>query len=137
MPNLSFLDARVYCRGDGTLGHKDYRKAKPTRTDLYLLPSSFHHPAHKRSVLSTLRRVQERELKHLYGGFLNNGYRLRGVQGALTSCFHRGNTVKTDEEKRPVVLLFYGAVASKIGRVAGKFKLAQVYCPLNKLGQCL
>lgn len=49
---LPLLDVLVHHRGDGTLGHKVYRK--PTHMDLYLHAFTCNHLAHKRSVLSTL-----------------------------------------------------------------------------------
>ena len=50
--HLPFLDIDIYRKTDGSLGHKVY--SKPTHTNLYLQQSSHHHPANKRSVLTSL-----------------------------------------------------------------------------------
>jgi hypothetical protein len=50
--HLPFLNIDIYKKGDGSLGHKVYRK--PTHTHLYLHQLSHHHPANKHSVISSL-----------------------------------------------------------------------------------
>ena len=49
---LAFLDAHLSRNADGTLQHRVHRK--PTHTDRYLHHRSFHHPAIKALVNSTL-----------------------------------------------------------------------------------
>ena len=59
---LPFLDIDLYKKGDGSLGHKVYRK--PTHTDLYLHQLTHQHPANKHSVLSSLiQRAQPYVIK--------------------------------------------------------------------------
>jgi len=50
--HLPFLDIDVYRKKDSSLGHKVY--CEPTHTNLYLHQKSYHHPANKHSVLSSL-----------------------------------------------------------------------------------
>jgi hypothetical protein len=78
---LSFLDALVKKKPDGSSGHFVYRK--PTHMNLYLHAESEYHQALKRAVLSTLvHRVRnifdmenlEAELLHLKKIFRKNPY---------------------------------------------------------------
>jgi hypothetical protein len=43
--HLPFLDIDIYCKPDGSLGHRVYRK--PTHTNLYLHANSHHHLSNK------------------------------------------------------------------------------------------
>jgi len=47
----TLLETDIYRRLDGSLGHKVYRK--PTQTNLYLYPGSYHHPTNIKGILAT------------------------------------------------------------------------------------
>lgn len=132
---LPFLDVLVYQENDGCLGgHEVCRKL--THTNIYVNASNCHHPAHKRSVLSTLirraRMISDRreslreELGYLHKIFLDDGYSPWEIIQAMAGS----TTVKRAlSEKAKVVLPFYDLVSSKIGRLAGCFDLHLIYHP--------
>ncbi|XP_046385940.1 uncharacterized protein LOC124155816 [Ischnura elegans] len=114
---LPFLDILIRRRGDGTLGHKVYRK--PTHTDLYLNGQSHHHPSQKNAVLSSLihraKKISDEdnlqgELKHLKKTFIDNGYSHFQVHKALKRAFRQDKGDKPNEERSPVskAILPYG-----------------------------
>ncbi|PSN51299.1 hypothetical protein C0J52_05292, partial [Blattella germanica] len=80
----------VYKRGNGSLGHKVYRK--PTHTDLHLNKGSFHYPSQKHTVLSTFihRAIKisdmdslPGDINHLCTTFKQNDYTNRDINSAL------------------------------------------------------
>jgi hypothetical protein len=134
---LPFLDVLVSRRWDGSLGHSVYRKS--THTDLYLHARSAHHPAQKRAVLTTLvRRAKtlcdseslRREIQHLKGVFLQNGYSKHDIRRAQ----HPKQKPQTKDEKPVgVVLLPYQqAITNKISRLLAKHNIRTIHIPIKK-----
>jgi hypothetical protein len=84
--HLPFLDIDIYRKTDGSLGHRVYWK--PTHTNVYLYWNSHHHPANKRSVLSSVitepklsdQHFLIQELEFLTTIFKDNGYSPQQIQ---------------------------------------------------------
>lgn len=88
---LPFLDILIMKRQGGTLGHTVFRKF--THSNIYLNSLSHHHPAQKRSVMSTLihRTKKIADADHLKGemeilrkAFIHNGYGSKIVHRVLS-----------------------------------------------------
>ncbi|XP_069678727.1 uncharacterized protein dlp [Periplaneta americana] len=122
---LPFLDILISRKSDGTLGHRVYRK--PTHTDLYLNGHSHHHPAQKRTVLSTLlhraRGISDKEslpseICHLRKTFLQNNFGNREIGLALRSAFSDKPPAEEQEETKGMAYIpLYGPISGEHLRV--------------------
>lgn len=79
--SLSFWDAKVSVRSDGSLSHCVY--PKPTHTGRYLHATSLHHPRHFQTVVTSLKnraydlcdpKHLERELEYVQEILKGTGY---------------------------------------------------------------
>ena len=109
--HLQFLDIDIYRKPDGSLGHKVYRK--PTHTNQYLHRNSHHHPANKKSVLSSLiHRAKAlcdqdsltQELVFLITVFKGNGYSPQQIRRAMK---HTPRIKKTNDKPVATAVLPY------------------------------
>ena len=140
---LPFLDILIRRRGNGTLGHKVYRK--PTHTDLYLNGKSHHHPSQKNAVLCSLihraKRISDKdnlkgELKHLKKTFIDNGYSHFQVQKAHKRAFRPDKEDGPDEERPPAskaILPYVSTVSGTISRILSKHHIRTIHLPPGKL----
>lgn len=103
---------------DGSLGHKVYKK--PTPPDLYLSATGHHHPAQKRTLLSTLVHQAhvvsdpeslQVELRYLQRVFVSNGYSPCNTHLAFNRTLPAQKATQDPEMKnRRAVPPFYGSI---------------------------
>jgi hypothetical protein len=139
---VPFLDVLVSRRLDGTLGHTVYRKS--THTDLYPHAKSEHHPAQKRTVLTTLiRRAKTlcdpdslgKEIQHLRDTFQRNRYSKSEIRRALHPKLKPEQ--KNNKLTGIAVLPYQQAVSNKISRFITKYNIKTVHVPKKKNRQLL
>ncbi|KAJ4447063.1 hypothetical protein ANN_09052 [Periplaneta americana] len=140
-----FLDILISRKSDGTLGHRVYRK--PTHTDLYLNGHSHHHPAQKRTVLSTLlhraRGISDKEslpseICHLRKTFLQNNFGNREIGLALRRAFSDKPPAEEQEETKGMAYIpFYGPISGKISRMLRKHGIKTIHKPPTKIQNLL
>lgn len=70
---------------------------------------------------------------HLCDIFLTNGFKLRKKQSVIKKAITGKQTRNMQEEKKIIMLPYYGTVSSQIGRLTGKFGFWTPYRPLSKL----
>jgi hypothetical protein len=140
--HLPFLDIDIYCKPDGSLGHRVYRK--PTHTNLYLHANSHHHPSNKQAVLSTLvHRARalcddeslRDELEFLKDTFKRNGYGDRQIRRALDPP---KRVTTTPEKPASVALLpFVNTTFNRISHMLSRHNIKFVGLPPRKIANFL
>jgi hypothetical protein len=102
--HLPFLDIDIYRKTDGSLGHKVYRK--PTHTNLYLQQSSHHHPANKRSVLTSLTHTAitlcDQDSLPQYLDFLTSVFKMNGYGPQQIQRARKPTIPTTKNEDKPI-----------------------------------
>ncbi|KAJ4425835.1 hypothetical protein ANN_27461 [Periplaneta americana] len=142
---LPFLDILISRKPDGTLGHSVYRK--PMHTDLYLNGRSHHHPAQKRTVLSTLlhraRGISDKEslpseIRHLRKMYQQNNFGNREIGLALRRAFSDKPPAEEQEQTKGMAHIpFYGPISGKIGRLLRKHGIKTIHKPPTKIQNLL
>lgn len=138
---MPFLDILISGNPDGSLSHKVY--SKPIHTYLYLSNWS-HHPAQKRSVLTTLmnRALEiddsdsvEEELAFLKRVLLQNGYQSQEIDGIIRQQWTGVKIHELEEEEIQGVAIipFCSFVTSGVGRLLKRQNIKIVSHPHKKL----
>ena len=118
---IPLLDVLFTIHGDGSLGHKVYRK--PTHTNRYLHYNSFHHPSIKNYVCKTLiNRAKticevsniDDELEHLRNVLKMNGYPRHFIDNAMKTPQSIQQKI---EYQWSVCLPYIGPASHKIERI--------------------
>ena len=137
--SIPFLDVLVTIKEDGTLGHQVFKKK--THTDSYLHAESYHHPAQKFGILSTLTvralRISdeehlEEELSHLTSIFLGIGYKEREIRKAIKREKIVVMAKKHHDPKARggrVFLPYIKGVTDNISRVLGRNDIIAQFSP--------
>lgn len=135
---LAFLDVEVERKADGTTNHKVYRKKM--HTDKYLDFSSYHPPAHKRSVVrslqdratthcSSLEETNE-ENKRVQDTLIGNGYPQEWIS-------RRRQHNEKPEWKKTVSLPYVQGVTDRVARVLKSLKVNVFFRAPAKLSSIL
>ncbi|XP_039309096.1 uncharacterized protein LOC120358569 [Solenopsis invicta] len=148
---ILFLDVLVRRNGDGTLGHRVYRK--PTHTDRYLYATSHHHPSQKNSVISSLvyraltvsePTFLDEELQHFYQTLIRNGYNSKNINQITKRLKNKisspNDTENLDEEremKMTAVLPYLQGTTKRIGRILSKHNIRVIFKLQKKIAQLL
>ena len=135
---LPFLDIDIYRKQDGSLGHRVH--SKPIHTNQYLHHNSHHHPANKKSVLSSLiHRAKAlcdqdsliQELVFLTTVFKDNGYSSQQIRRAMKPT---PQTTKTKDKPVVTVILPYTQTTSEwLSRMLAKHNIKSIALPPGKI----
>jgi predicted GIY-YIG superfamily endonuclease/uncharacterized protein (UPF0335 family) len=144
---LPFLDILIYKQPNGKLGHKVYRK--PTHTELYLNANSYHHPAQKQAVISTLihraleisdKRNKQQEISHVCQTLKVNGYNINNIQRTIRKEL-KSKKKKTETEesldKHYAVLPFLKGIHNKLNRIFRIYNIQCIFVPNKKISHML
>ena len=144
---LPFLDILIYKHPNGKLGHKVYRK--PTHTDLYLNANSYHHPAQKQAVISTLLhraleisdgRNRKEEISHVYQTLKNNGYKNNNIKKTLQKELGKRKKKadrEDNEDKHYAVLPFVNGIHNKLSKIFKTYNIQCRFIPNKKIKNIL
>jgi len=136
--HLPLLDIEIYRKTDSSLGHKVYRK--PTHTNLSLHQKSYHHPANKHSVLSSLvhratalcdQESLAPELTILAQVFQQNGYSHQQIKRAMKPATR---TIKTEDKPISTAYLPHTQTTyGRISRMLAKYNIKSIVIPPRKI----
>ena len=140
--HLPFLDIDIYRKTDGIPRHKVYWK--PTHTNLYLHQNSYHHPANKQSVLSSLiHRAKAlcdqdslaQELEFLTTIFKENRYSHQQIRRTMKPATR---TAKSKDKPTSTAYIPYTqTIYGQLSRMLAKHNIKSIALPPKKISSYL
>jgi len=136
--HLPLMDIDMYRKIDCFLEHKVYRE--PTHTNLYLHRKSYHHPANKHSVRSSLvhraktlcdQESLAPELTFLTNVIKPNVYSHQFIQRAIKPA--TGTNKTEDKPTSTAYLLYTQTTYGRLSRILAKYNIKSFALPPRKI----